>query len=99
MCWKLTYHTWFVWVERTPDLKTAGNRYAEPYPNYPTRLCAKALIDIKDNCLFHMNCAIFFMSAVFIVSEFWKLLPDQLVSTGHISLNKVDLVLQLPIGF
>ena len=33
--------------------------------------------DIKDECLFHIDCAIFFMSTVFMVPEFWKLLPDQ----------------------
>ena len=27
--------------------------------------------DIKDNCLFYIICAIFFMSAVFMVLEFW----------------------------
>ena len=32
--------------------------------------------DIQDNWLFHINCVIFFMSAVFMVPELWKLLPD-----------------------
>ena len=50
-----------------PDLETSGNR------------CAKLNsiecqgLDIKDKCLFNIDCTIFFMSTV---PEFRKLLPD-----------------------
>ena len=35
---------------------------------------------IKISCLFYINCAIFFMSAVFIVLEFWRLLANKSIS-------------------
>ena len=42
--------------------------------------------DIKDNCFFHIDCTIFFMSTV---PEFWKLLPIKwLATTRHIPFNE-----------
>ena len=42
--------------------------------------------DIKNNCLFHIDCAIFSLIAVFMVPEFC--LINQLAITWHILLNK-----------
>ena len=47
-------------AERTPDPGTSGNR-CDPIE------CQDP--DIEENCLFHINCAVFFVSSVFIMPE------------------------------
>ena len=55
----------------TPD--TSGYRGEIPDP------IERQGPDIKENWSFHINSAIFFVSSVFTVPEFWKLLPDQFI--------------------
>ena len=45
--------------------------------------------DIIDNWLFHIDSAIFFMSTVFMVPEFWKLLPDHSIGYNSAYTKKV----------
>ena len=69
--------------ERTPDPTTSGSRCAKPDPNE----CLSP--DIRDSSFFHTNCAIFFMSIVFMVPE--NCCPiNQLATTYHISEKKAE---------
>ena len=66
-------------VERTPDpTRTPKVIGGQNRPEIPKPIECQGP-DIKDNCLFHINWDIFFMIAVFMVPEFWKLLADQLI--------------------
>ena len=52
--------------------------------------------DIKGNCLFYINCAIFFTSAVSMVPEFWKLLPGQSIGYNLLySLIRAEIIKEL----
>ena len=75
-----------VGVERTPDPDTSGNRCEKPDPRYPTRLSVKVLISGIE-VFFHINCAIFFMSTVFMAPEICCPI-NQLATTRHIPLNE-----------
>ena len=69
--------TYWVGVEQTPNLDTSGNRCAKPDWRYPTKLSAWVLM-----------CHFLYERKVFVVSQFWKLLPDW--SLGYQSANSAQ---------